>query len=359
MESQFPLGVPSRLEIAEQLLLTRLLVPAKKPPSPAVWSREVSGLFRHALVPSQWNELFGEARGNCVERGWVQEKPLAITTAGRDAWLAFWRVSAGELPKTLAWRNLLREIIVPRVLGVSPKVLRGKDAAGSLRIAVLKQRLGLPEELRTASDVLNALAWRVLGIESTAPFKPAQVVARLRLETERTLGTHDVLKHLVGGELIASEKDVFRAVVQRWIVDTVQAGDSVNSGDSANRSNTCNTDVAVSNGSPVDTHAAAIGEEAGLGELERFATRVTEVASRCESGRFGASKVFISHVWRRWLEEGAGRELLAEFKQQLIEAHRRRLVTLSRADLVERMDPRDVAESEASYLDARFHFIRL
>ena len=47
------------------------------------------------------------------------------------------------------------------------------------------------------------------------------------------------------------------------------------------------------------------------------------------------------------------------FKQRLAEANNARLLDLSRADLVQAMDPEDVQLSEVSYLNASFHFIRI
>jgi hypothetical protein len=45
--------------------------------------------------------------------------------------------------------------------------------------------------------------------------------------------------------------------------------------------------------------------------------------------------------------------------ERLVEANHAGLLHLSRADLVQAMDPADVRESEASYLGAPFHFIRI
>ena len=47
------------------------------------------------------------------------------------------------------------------------------------------------------------------------------------------------------------------------------------------------------------------------------------------------------------------------FKQRLAEANNARLLDLSRADLVQAMDPEDVRLSEVAYLNATFHFIRI
>ena len=94
-------------------------------------------------------------------------------------------------------------------------------------------------------------------------------------------------------------------------------------------------------------------------DLESFANDVLSAASACRTGWFGEDKVFISHVWQAYAEhpERMVREMEA-FKSRLVEAHRRDLLTLVRADLVEVMDSRDVAASETAYLNATFHFVR-
>jgi hypothetical protein len=91
-----------------------------------------------------------------------------------------------------------------------------------------------------------------------------------------------------------------------------------------------------------------------------FSEEVRRAASQCPTGRFGGDKVFISHVWKQFTVKERPTPLpLPEFKDRLIDAHRAGLLELSRADLVERMDPIDVSQSETRYLDARFHFVRL
>jgi hypothetical protein len=47
------------------------------------------------------------------------------------------------------------------------------------------------------------------------------------------------------------------------------------------------------------------------------------------------------------------------FKKQLVEANRIGLLNLSRADLIQAMNPDDVAKSATRYLNAVFHFVRL
>ena len=80
----------------------------------------------------------------------------------------------------------------------------------------------------------------------------------------------------------------------------------------------------------------------------------------CPTGHFGDNKVFIAHVWRALQADPAFRGMeLATFKEHLTEANNARLLDLSRADLVQAMNPDDVHQSEVHYLNATFHFIRI
>lgn len=94
-------------------------------------------------------------------------------------------------------------------------------------------------------------------------------------------------------------------------------------------------------------------------DLGVFAREVLSAAAASSSGWFGEDKVFISHVWASYAHRPGSRVRdLDAFKHRLVEAHRANLLTLIRADLVEAMDPKDVAASETRYLNATFHFLR-
>ena len=85
-----------------------------------------------------------------------------------------------------------------------------------------------------------------------------------------------------------------------------------------------------------------------------------EAARSCPTGRFGDNKVFVVHVYRALHEDPAIAALgLDGFKQRLAEANNARRLDLSRADMVEAMDPNDVALSEVTYHGALFHFVRI
>jgi hypothetical protein len=93
------------------------------------------------------------------------------------------------------------------------------------------------------------------------------------------------------------------------------------------------------------------------GEL---ADRIKAAARACPTGRYGDNKVFIAHVWRMLRSDPDFAAMGFErFKDFLAAANNARLLDLSRADLVQAMDPDDVRESEVRYLNATFHFIRI
>lgn len=90
-----------------------------------------------------------------------------------------------------------------------------------------------------------------------------------------------------------------------------------------------------------------------------FAERVLSAARASKTGRFGDDKVFVSHVLRQLQAEGFAIPDVDAFKERLVAAHRAKLLSLSRADLVQAMAAEDVDGSETRYLNARFHFVRI
>jgi hypothetical protein len=129
----------------------------------------------------------------------------------------------------------------------------------------------------------------------------------------------------------------------------------------------------VSSGASVETPPASpnvskapsrrdFSGEPSSDDLRAFASETLAAARASKALRpFGPGKVFISRAWEEVEKRGGqfaamGAEM---FKRWLALANNRGLVGLSRADLVEDLDPKDVAESETAFLTSRFHFIRV
>lgn len=74
-------------------------------------------------------------------------------------------------------------------------------------------------------------------------------------------------------------------------------------------------------------------------------------------GRYGRANVFIVSLWRQLQRAGGASLSLEQFKDWLIRANRDSLLNLARADLIDDMDPRLVADSQIENLGATFHFV--
>jgi CheY-like chemotaxis protein len=100
--------------------------------------------------------------------------------------------------------------------------------------------------------------------------------------------------------------------------------------------------------------------------LDQFAEAVAEAApritneggSRGARGRFGDRKLFVSALWRQLQHDPRFAGLSYDrFKEMLVAAHRQRLLSLARADLVSAMDSTEVADSLIALDGASFHFV--
>lgn len=89
--------------------------------------------------------------------------------------------------------------------------------------------------------------------------------------------------------------------------------------------------------------------------LTTFAAEVLAACERIPAVHRPGRKAFISHAWA----VGGFEVSLAEFKAELLEAHRAGGLTLGRCDLVEAFDARDVRRSMLDAGGFEFHLIRM
>lgn len=89
-----------------------------------------------------------------------------------------------------------------------------------------------------------------------------------------------------------------------------------------------------------------------------WARKVVAIARKPAVAKYHDDRAFIASVYDH-APASLRRGTLEQFKSALIEAHRKRLLRLSRADLVQAMDGTMVERSQAHYLSAQFHFIAI
>ena len=300
------------------LILARLL-PAKSSVGLGVLAKAVGEAYQRpptgphvadAVAGLKAAGLVGPGRGN------------RLTPAGRERALAY--LGVADLPPAATWAAVKANFLLPKALGLPAAAV---GTAGKLTAALLRQRFDLPAGTGdTPAAAMEALACKLLGFPDHVTLKAvaAAVVSRGRLdpplsaETFATAGPGVLLRVRKAGV------EGLRAVALAGLTDAAAEPPAAPE--------------------PFD--------------LSAFAATVRAVARHCPTGRFGDTKVFIGHVWRRTQDEPQFPRLdLPGFKARLVEANRARLLTLSRADLVQFMDPADVRESATAYLGSEFHFV--
>lgn len=327
------------VEGLDRLVLVWLAVPRKKPAIKTLASMLAAfvggtGMEREAAARGALARL--KARGAiAADSVWI------LSPAGLEEALSALALPA--LPKRVSWR-WVHTLLVARGNGtdVKPAALRRVATSDGLTVAILGERHQLGALTRTelsASQVACALAWRELGVRSTAPFTVKAVLAHLVNRAGAAPvspgSTREALAILAAQALGVTGGDAARraVLVQRW--------------------------MAASAGEPAGTEAEPV-VPATQTPIELFAQKALAAARAAKTGRWGEHKVFVSHVLAELKRrEPEGIADLGDFKQRLLRANQAGLLSLSRADLVEAMDPADVRASEISSLGATFHFVRL
>jgi hypothetical protein len=314
---------------AEQALLLRLLPPTKTAPSPRVVMTACNKLFRQPLSSEQWTAATNELRSG----GFLENKGLKLTPAGRQRALDL--LGLIELPPRTTWGSIQAKFLLPRALGhanASEQERKRLNTQDKLAALLLTRSLQLPQGSEASlKNALEALVCQKLGFPKLCSLEELkEVVLSDRLKSPEKLTGKQLLKQ-VPQILLGTKKaglPPLRDIALLGWADAV---------------------------SP-DRNLAPI-PVAEL-DLPAFAAAVQTAARTSSTGWFGDNKVFISHVWRRLKEATQIGSLdCSAFKRKLVEASAQGLLVLSRADLVQVMDPVDVDESATSVQNATFHFI--
>lgn len=252
--------------------------------------------------------------------GWVtavRKAAINLTAVGRRAALSGldWKT----LPVKADWRSIKKRLSA-RALELpfpSPEAAVEEFAAVDDRAASLARHHRLAVGIKpTIQQLYDAFLWRAFGVETDAPFTSTaavQVLFNRMLGASTPLPLEQALAQLAA-----------KAAAPELSATPLPRGD---------------------------------GPTALPKDDEAFAERVLAAARGSKTGRFGDDKVFISHVLQQLAAEGAAVGDAPAFKERLVSVHRRGLLSLSRADLVEAMAPTDIEASESRYLSATFHFV--
>jgi len=347
-----------KLSAIGALVLTRLLPVGEKGETAAKIQKDLEPLLEHRWSGTALAEEVERALGELEASGLVtflrgkakKSAPKVLPTPnGRRRALAFLGVL--ELKPKTTWSTLRKVHLLAQVLGLpasSDASIKAIASDPGFKAILLKQQFHLPAaKLPKLDDVLDALAWKLIGFEdSTRKFALQAVKTALfnrELGDGRATDFKKAANQLLAKRLGArrdDSKELRDAILRGWIDQHSQA----------------EAGGADAHEGPA-THIAAPQVEL---DLPAFAERVKAAASTCTTGRYGSNKVFVTHVWTALQSDPLFQNMsLREFKDRLAQANNARLLDLSRADLVQAMDPDDVRQSEVQYLNATFHFVRI
>jgi hypothetical protein len=324
------------------LILARLLAPSSRL-NPTSLRKDVESFFR-GRETGAWHDLLGETLVALERDGLITLKPLALTEAGRARALEC--LGLESLPAKVKWPQIRSRYLVAVALGIAVDDAQQRKqvaTADGLRVAILKARYQLPN-VKTMAQALDALVRQALDIDATAKLTTPVLKAKVLGQFLKLVGSPALkeFKAQLPVEAVKANRNTVEelqaGVLRNWLAEELADGQS-----------------------------ASTSPEAPLAEtaphrfdLADFASRVWAAARASQTGRFGDNKVFISHVWRALQNESAFPDMTeSEFKTRLTEANHAGLLSLSRADLVEVMDPAEVQASETRYLHAVFHFIQV
>lgn len=323
------------------LVLARLLPAGGRGETPAGLRKAIEPLLKPApsgdVIEESCRALEADGSIARVEGGKGKARGLrwTLTHAGRARALATLGVEA--LPPKATWAKVRDGLLLAKALGAPAPGAAEARRLGSktgLHAAVLKALYALPvADFPTSKQAVDALIWKQLGLDTDAPLTLA-VLKKLLLNRELGLMLEPTeakaVESLAARGLEARDKTpagLRAAALRRWALGQA---------------------------------SAPVADARWPLDLDQFARRVLAAARGCATGRFGPDKVFIAHVWRALRDDPAARgDGLDDFKRRLGEANRERLLDLARADLVEAMDPADVAESVMEYSGGTFHFVRV
>ena len=336
----------SALSVVEVLVLTRLLPVVEKGDTKAKIQKDLEPLLGHRWSGSVLTDVLDRTLIKLVSKGLVAHRPVKskkavpaveMTALGRLTILEFLKVKQLPTKPKPSWTKLKHSLLMAPALDLAgPGEPLAKE--DGFRAVLLKRQYDLPlGDFPVLKQAKAEWLRKTLGMgaKEKVTLETVQVsLLKKELGDAAPTDSKKVLNRLLARHLRARRddtKELRDEVLRQWLDRSLGIPES---------------GVEPPPAPPFD--------------LTHFADRVVATARACPSGRHGDSKVFIVHVWRLLRDDPEFRGVdFPSFKARLAEANNARLLDLSRADLVQAMDPEDVRLSEVSYLNASFHFIRI
>ncbi len=321
---------PSTHAALADLVLVRMMLPSRRPPAPSAVRKDVGKLHGSELSAAAFDELREAlSSSGLLHKG--RRNTYVLTDVGRQRALDFLEIS--ELPPRTNWTTVIDKYLFPRAAALSASEAAKLKSADHLAAFLLRRKhhLGVGSG-STVKQVLQAIVCKKLGYPEETTLD-----GLLCAELSKLLGSERLTK-----ETLTKQLPLFKTGLTEVKADAVRK-------------------KVVREWLDRSSSPPSKREDGEPFDLTTFAATVLALAAKSPPhDRFHHNKVFISALWEASQREPSFPRLgLDAFKQRLLEANAQNFLHLSRADLVQAMDPKMVDKSETKYLNATFHFVLL
>jgi hypothetical protein len=366
-------------KVLQCLVLARLLVRTKQPLSriavlesvaraisPPVSLNAAESAVRQSLESCEQLGFVVNASSNARPRaGTARRAPPKRATVRRPSLSDKGRTAAKAalggrpLPTLKTWGQA-QQLVGLSLLG------RGDAPDEELQVQplaalVLAAKHGIPASVQTLPDVVDYLAWRALGVKPSTKFTIENVQRHLLREIVPSDVRVDqkIWRRMLAMRAIGAQGHDATALTRALLFATpnAKARSTAHEPPKAPSPSRQKRSASAQAARVENDNAPQAKPQPSLAD---FAAAVHEAARGPAVVRFHDDRAFIASVWEQMRgRRPIGDMPLAEFKQRLVAAHQKRLLRITRADLVAAMDPSEVERSEARHQNATFHFVAL
>lgn len=338
---------PIALSRLEQLVLAALA--GTTPPAPGELAKRLTPLAFAESSRLEARQRTGEALAALAARGLIDDR-RRLTDEGRRA-----LCSALGVTRVPTWKQLTGRLVPALALRLGPEsaeATRALKDGQSLQLEILRTRHELGEA-RSVAQLGDTLLARALGLPAgkkvTLQLLKTHALAQLLGEPPRGKD-EELVKRVAAATVRARKTDAAslkQALARRWLAEPAAT-----------------SEIRTELRTETRTEPTPPGEAERSDERERLDRHLRDLVLAVlpqlrAPDRFGPDKVFLSALAAAVQAHPERPPALTGelFRQWLLAANRRGLVTLARADLVGAMDAERVAASELVSDGAAFHFV--
>ncbi len=356
-------------QVLEDLVITRLLFGAPEGETEVQLRKDLHPLVMQKMSAVEWRTNLGQIIVALVDQEFIRPvRANAYMTTENCPERAANFLQTSRLPKA-PWHEIRDGHLIALALGLTPTshlVSRLVSAEG-LRSAVLTGHFNLPYDIATVT--VEQLRF---GLAKTAQDQGLTSGIRTTLIEKSDLSQKEAVmmgaKLLKSGHVVESDGELMACLAQE-IVGAVNESAAelrqmlfrqlISSKESSE------VMANVHNGEQAGAlTGAALGTRQGNSEpippLPEFTHLVLKIAQDIAIGWPGNKRAFISHIWRDLSASfpfwGINED---EYKEMILNAHRAGLLRLAIADLRDKTNVEDVAQSCITYKNSEWHFVRV